>query len=138
MWADLLILYIIYNQTIIIVSSINDTQTSSHQTKASLTTHSLLSSLLFAFNPSLSYVSLLSSDSLLLTQRWEKRRIKQDLKRINKYFIRLKDSVSLSFMGATLQFQGGQVLGFKRKVYGAVNRAQFSFPFQPHKVVTVQ
>lgn len=41
-------------------------------------------------------------------------------------------------MGVTLQFQGGQVLGFKRKVYGAVNIAQFSFPFQPHKVVTDQ
>lgn len=64
--------------------------------------------------------------------------LKRDLKRINKCFIRFKDGVSLSFMAAKLQFQGGPVLGFKRKVYSAVNRAQFSFPFHPHKVVTVQ
>lgn len=86
----------------------------------------------------LNKLSLLSSDSPLLTQEREEEQIKQDLKGIDKCFIRFKDSVTLRFMGTMLQFQGGKVLGFKRKVYDAVNIAQFSFPFQPHKVVTDQ
>lgn len=66
----------------------------------------------------------------------KEKQIKQDLKESINVSSDLKDGVSLSFMGGTLQFQGGQVLGFKRKVYGAVNIAQFSFPFRPHKVET--
>jgi len=64
--------------------------------------------------------------------------IKKDLKESINVSSVLKDDVRPNFMDTTLQFQGGQVLGFKRKVYGAVNIAQFSFPFQPHKDVTDQ
>lgn len=56
----------------------------------------------------------------------------------NQFFIGFKEHIRLSFMCAMLQFQAGEVLGFKRKFYGAVNSTQFSFPFHPHKLVTHQ
>lgn len=56
----------------------------------------------------------------------------------NQFFIGFKERIRLRFMCALLQFLAVEVLGFKRKFYGAVNSIQFSFPFHPHKLVTHQ